>query len=342
MERIAVVIPAYDAQATIAATLASVLAQSRPPNEILVVDDGSRDGTAAVVEQFAAADPRIRLIRQVRSGPSAARNRAIAATAAELIAPLDADDLWDPGYLERLGEALAQHPQAGFAFCRHRLIDPAGAVIRDAMPFDLSGGCFGPMLLVNPVGNGSSAVFRRSAILRAGGYAPPSDDWLGAEDYYLQLKMAASSPIACVPETLSSYRVGAHSLSRNETAMRRARLQAVARALDEFGPCPLPVLRWARADADRVLAVASLRRGRFAEALAWGFGALAADPAGTAADFVRRVANACWRALSSRAPRAPRIDPLAQRRASRLHAAFPYGTVPTARPFCSSADARGS
>lgn len=324
MKGVAVVIPAYNAASTIAETLESVLAQHLPAQVVVVVDDGSQDDTAFIVARLAARHDRIRLIVQQHAGPAAARNRAIAATQAEFIAPIDSDDLWDPAYLDRMLAALMRESRSGFAYCRHRLIDATGAVIREGMPFDLAGGCFGPMLLVNPVGNGSSAVFRRSAILGAGGYAPPGEEWFGGEDYFLQLRIAARNPVTCLPETLSSYRMSQTSLSRNERAARRARLQAISRAIEEFGPCPLPVLRWVRADAARVEAVAALGRGRLGEALACSLSAAAADPAGTTADLLRRLANATRRMGRAGQQVAPRIDPLADRRARRLGLVLPY------------------
>ena len=251
MTRAAVVIPAWNAAATIAETLDSVLAQSLPPAGVVVVDDGSRDDTARIVGRLAARHRQVRLIAQPRAGPAAARNRGIAEAEAEFVAPIDADDLWHPAYLERMTRALAREPAAGFAYCRHRLIGEAGDLLRGAMPFALAGWCFGAMLLLNPVGNGSSAVFRRAAVLRAGGYAVPWEGWPGGEDYLLQLRIAARSPVVCVADTLSSYRISPASLSRDEPAARRARIEAVRRALEEFGPCPLPVLRWVAADGAR-------------------------------------------------------------------------------------------
>lgn len=320
----AVVIPAYNAAETIAETLDSVLAQRLSAQAILVVDDGSTDNTAQIVDRLAARHGRVRRIAQQHAGPAAARNQAIAATSTEYVAPIDADDLWDTAYLERMIRALTREPRAGFAYCRHRLIDAAGRVIREGMPFDLTGGCFGPMLLVNPVGNGSSAVFRRSVVLEAGGYAAPGDSWFGGEDYFLQLRISALNPIICVPETLSSYRMLEASLSRNEGAARRARIQAVARAIEEFGPCPLPVLRWARADALRVQAVAALRRRHVGEAVSCGLWAAAADPAGTMVDLLRRLANAARRLRRLGPEPALQIDPLAERRARRLGSILPY------------------
>lgn len=101
--RVSVVIPAYNAAGTIARAIGSALRQTIPDIEVLVVDDASTDNTAAVVEELAAADPRVRLLRQrVNGGPAAARNRALDEAGGTWIALLDADDRYEPSRMEHL------------------------------------------------------------------------------------------------------------------------------------------------------------------------------------------------------------------------------------------------
>jgi glycosyltransferase involved in cell wall biosynthesis len=108
MSAYSVVIPAYNARRTLHETLASVLGQSVPPAEVIVVDDGSTDETAALAQ---AASTLIRVVRQDNAGPGAATNRGVRAAQSPWIAMSDADDIWLPRKMERQLELLAAQPQ---------------------------------------------------------------------------------------------------------------------------------------------------------------------------------------------------------------------------------------
>ena len=110
MPIVSIIVPAFDAEPFIEATLASAVGQTLRDIEIIVVDDVSRDRTAEIVAAAAARDPRIRLIRQQRNGgPSAARNTGIAAARGLWIALLDADDRYEPDRLERMLACADRH-----------------------------------------------------------------------------------------------------------------------------------------------------------------------------------------------------------------------------------------
>lgn len=106
-----VIIPLYNKASTVVSTLESVFAQTCQDFEIIVVDDGSEDGSSAVAERF--EDPRLRLIRQENRGVSAARNRGVSEARGSRIAFLDADDLWLPEYLALQSALLQDFPGAG-------------------------------------------------------------------------------------------------------------------------------------------------------------------------------------------------------------------------------------
>jgi glycosyltransferase involved in cell wall biosynthesis len=103
MPTVSVIIPTYNRGALLVEAVESALAQRRPPDEILVVDDGSRDDTAA---RMAAYGERVRYVRQANAGPSAARNHGFRLARGEYLALLDSDDLWTPDRLERQLEVL--------------------------------------------------------------------------------------------------------------------------------------------------------------------------------------------------------------------------------------------
>jgi len=106
--RISVVVPAFDVEPYIRECLASIAAQTAPDLEVIVVDDGSRDGTRAVAEEFAAADPRFRVVAQENRGLGAARNAGVDASSGPLLAFVDGDDVLPPRAYEFLALALGR------------------------------------------------------------------------------------------------------------------------------------------------------------------------------------------------------------------------------------------
>ena len=111
-----VVIAAFNSEERIGATIASVLGQSRTDLELIVVDDGSTDETAGVVERFTAADGRVRLLRQANQGTVAARNAGVQEAGGRFVSFLDDDDLWLPGYLAAIAAGFDRAPGAGLAY----------------------------------------------------------------------------------------------------------------------------------------------------------------------------------------------------------------------------------
>jgi glycosyltransferase involved in cell wall biosynthesis len=106
-------IPAFNAAATIAAAIESMLGQSLPPDEIVVVDDGSLDATGDIAR---ACDPCVKVVRQDNQGAGAATNLGIRQTAFPIIASLDADDIWLPGKMEAQLRHLTAHPEVSAVF----------------------------------------------------------------------------------------------------------------------------------------------------------------------------------------------------------------------------------
>jgi glycosyltransferase involved in cell wall biosynthesis len=120
---VSVVIPAYDAAAFLAEAVASVLRQTWRDLEVIVVDDGSSDGTGALADELAAGDDRVRVVHQVNGGPSAARNAGIAVAQGEYLCFLDADDAFLPDKIERQLTFLLHHPECDLVYSDHYLGD---------------------------------------------------------------------------------------------------------------------------------------------------------------------------------------------------------------------------
>lgn len=169
---ITVVIPLYNKEPHIAKALESVLRQTNPASNIIVVDDGSRDQGAAVVARF--ADQGVRLIQQANQGESAARNTGIAAANTPYIAFLDADDWWLPGHLDELTRLIQDYPDADMLSTSH-LIQRDGQTYRaiTPLPEGWRGGLsnfFDQYARGLSIINSSTACVRRSAVLAIGGF----------------------------------------------------------------------------------------------------------------------------------------------------------------------------
>jgi glycosyltransferase involved in cell wall biosynthesis len=216
---VSVIVPAFNAASTIAATLESVLAQTHSNLEVLVIDDGSTDSTISVVQSMARKDPRIRLLRQPNQGVAAARNQGIEQATGEFLAPVDADDLWRSDKIEKqVGRIRMSGPDTVLVYTWHAKVDASGHLIRPlaARPAD-RGRVTKPLIIWNIVGNGSAPLMRRAAVREVGGYDPSllaRSGGQGNEDWKLYLELAMRHDFDVVPEYLTGYRETAGSMSR--------------------------------------------------------------------------------------------------------------------------------
>jgi glycosyltransferase involved in cell wall biosynthesis len=228
---VSIVIPAYNAEATIVETLESACQQTYSNLEILVVNDGSQDGTVDKVKHFAERDNRIRLINQSNAGVAYARNNGILQAKADFIAPLDADDLWHATKIEKqLRLMLSGGEELGLVYCPHRRIDQHGLVTSTAVVSRVEGWVFYRHLDKNFVGSGSTPLVRRTALLEIGGYSSRLRDNRagGCEDYLMQLQVARNYKFACVPEYLLGYRELPNAMSSDLPRMIQSRLLTYA------------------------------------------------------------------------------------------------------------------
>jgi len=217
--RVSVVIPAYNAEATLAETLASVQAQSDTDWEAIVVDDRSTDGTAALLARAAASEPRLRVLAGAHRGVSAARNVGIAAARGELIAFLDADDLWRPEKLQRHVAQFERQPALGLAFARILFVDVDGrstGVLSTPRVRRLRAADY---LYENPACTASTLVARRAVLAELGGF---DETMRFGEDLELLLRVACHPhwQVDGLDAVLTHYRASPRGLSSDLEAMQ--------------------------------------------------------------------------------------------------------------------------
>jgi glycosyltransferase involved in cell wall biosynthesis len=180
------------------------LAQERLPEEIIVIDDGSTDGGGDIVKQF--KDPSIRLVGQENQGVSAARNRGISLAKGDLIAFLDADDVWKPEFLKVISEMRELYPQAGIYATAYDVINPEGK--RTTLKFSFSTSHCEQGLIDNlfhtwgPQPLPSAVAIPKEVIDKIGGF-PEGETW--AEDVDMWIRIGISFPIAWNSRILATY-----------------------------------------------------------------------------------------------------------------------------------------
>ncbi|HEX8280335.1 MAG TPA: glycosyltransferase, partial [Chthoniobacterales bacterium] len=205
---VSVVIPAFNRAEFLGDTLLSVLHQTRRPDEILVIDDGSTDETRGVVETF---EGRVAYHYQNNAGLAAARTTGLRLSRGDLLCFLDSDDLLLPAALEELEEALNAAPEAALAYCRSQTIDAAGEIIerRWAME-DHAGDVWQRLIDGNFVRSSGCALVRRSHLVRV---EPWDTAFAANEDWDMWVRLAEAAPFVRVDAPLFQYRVHGSNMS---------------------------------------------------------------------------------------------------------------------------------
>jgi glycosyltransferase involved in cell wall biosynthesis len=303
---VSVVIPAYDAEAYLAATIESVLAQTYRPIEVLVIDDGSHDGTVALARSF--GDP-VRVIEQANKGPAGARNTGFAEARGVIIALLDADDLWMPERLEACVDLLQTDPTVGFVTTDAYLIEEDTPTDRryygdyQRFPFPARGAQLDEIAKRNFVF--VSVVFDRRLFELVG--ARLDERLWGTEDYDLWTRfLLAGAEAGFVAEPLAWYRVRADSVSRARSRQWRAHLTVLERHLPSL---------WLRGAHGRPqdaydIGVELAHRGDRRVAL-WFITHAVRDPGGRAFQRLRYAIGGGWAVLVGRRT-TPASDPTAR------------------------------
>jgi glycosyltransferase involved in cell wall biosynthesis len=219
MKGVSVVIPTHNRAACIRQAIDTALAQTSPPLEVIVVDDGSTDETPRILAEYGG---RIRVIRQPNAGVSVARNAGIAAAAGDLIALLDSDDSWWPTKLERQVARLAADPGVGLVHCGSEQVDNEGRRLSVSLD-GMEGWVAERLLRLDPeviAAPGSCVLVPKRVVEEIGGFdarLPPSEDW----DFCYRI--ATRYPVSYVREVLVRYRIheaGAHmNIGRMQSGM---------------------------------------------------------------------------------------------------------------------------
>jgi glycosyltransferase involved in cell wall biosynthesis len=302
MDLVSVIIPAYNAEAYIEAAVTSALEQTYPRVEVVVVDDGSADGTRAALR--AILDERLRVIEQTNAGVARARNRGIEASGGSLVAFLDADDVWHSTKLASQVAALEANPSwvAVGTYMHHisssgRIVGVAGQPVGDRERADIRAAKLMPFPL-------SSLLVNRQLLERVGGFEPQFAELGQVEDLELLSRIAAAGDIGCVNEVLGGYRMHGGSASARKFRLQRAgaRYLAERRARGDgggdltFEEFMSSRAWWQRADAwRRDVSAYSYRSagiavadGRIAHAALWAVPAVVLNPIRTSARLMRQ------------------------------------------------------
>lgn len=269
-----VIIPTRDCLAYLRVAIESVRYQQGVDLEMIVIDDGSADGTWEWLSQQAREDARLRTIRLEGVGPARARNAGIAAAQGDLVAFLDADDQWWPGKLARQVAHHRASPQTAFSFTDYLHVDPEGGV---------HGGCFAfwkprfangaslafqrlvdpeyAILECNAVGT-STVVASRNALQNANGFA----ECKSAEDWDLWLRLAGAGEVTFSLATTATYIMRPGSETKNASARIAAMEDIIQRYGSRSHALAAKALRAARARLLVAHAEEARGRGAYGEA----------------------------------------------------------------------------
>jgi len=229
--KFSVIMPVYDHAEYVGEAIESVRAQTFGDWELIVIDDGSSDGSGEIAEEFAARDRRIRVLHQVNAGPAAARNAGIRAAQGEWLAYLDSDDLWYPQTLANYGDAIAARPAALFFYgYRHRL-NPDGSLTE--LPGEFQQHATGTREIFQRMYLSHMCVcYRRGLMDRAGPY---DESLRSCEDYELYLRMSLHTTFEPLGRATGLRRRHGRNISRRSGFSRFQEAEVLRRFVEKQG-----------------------------------------------------------------------------------------------------------
>ncbi|MBW4571442.1 MAG: glycosyltransferase [Tolypothrix carrinoi HA7290-LM1] len=274
MPKVSVIIPAYNALAYLIETIESVFKQTFSDFEVLIVDDGSSDGTAAWATQI--TDSRVRVICQKNQGSSVARNTGITAAKGEYIALLDADDLWEPTKLEKQVRFLEENPSIGLVDTWTILINQQGKSTGRIIVSYAEGDVWKQLVQFQPVCCcDSTPLIRRSCFENVGLFNP---DLPFLEDLDMWIRLAASYEFGVVKEPLVRYRQHPQSKSTNCKGTLEAFRTIIEQAFETVPAELLPLRDKGYARVNLYLAWRAINNKDYEQAIHYNHQAIAHHP----------------------------------------------------------------
>ena len=315
---VSVVVGVYNGMPTLSEALESILSQYEVRLELVIIDDGSTDGSERLLDAYAAREPRIRVVRQEQAGLTRALIRGCALARGEYIARQDVGDISLPGRLRTQLDWLAARPGTAFVSCGMRMLGPRGEVLYDVLqgdgevsrtlrtrdPVELDGPPHRRGVRVLAAPPGASSVFRRAAYEKVGGYRA---QFYFAQDLDLWVRLTEVGDYTVVPEILYRAVVRPDSISgcyrREQLALTR--LIAESARLRRAGIGDEAILQ--QAAAIRPMSASRGRRAARSRALYFIGACLRKRCDPVAVEYFKRAIlenplhlRAWWRLLSSR------------------------------------------
>ncbi|HET7217377.1 MAG TPA: glycosyltransferase [Vicinamibacterales bacterium] len=276
---VSVIMPVYNGEAYLREAIDSALAQTYRTFELIAVDDGSRDGSAAILAEYG---DRVRVVRDGRGGSAGiARRKGIARAGGSYLAFLDQDDLWSPLKLEKQVAFMDAHPEVGLSFTSFKILTSHGYQHHDfyaerpqvRTQVDLAS-LFSENSIYMP-----TPMLRRSTYDQVGGL---DERLMGTDDFHLWMKVATVSRIGFLPEVLGVYRLHGTNTSGDHALMLKNEYQALKLLIDESAEARErlgnPLVRERLADQAYRVAHRLRDAGDLAEAAVWTARALRANP----------------------------------------------------------------
>jgi glycosyltransferase involved in cell wall biosynthesis len=231
---VTVIVPVYNSVHLLPAALETVFNQTFQDFEIILIDDGSTDGSLELLKTY---ESRARVLTQTNSGASSARNKGIAMAHGEFIAFLDSDDLWDPKKLEMQVAVFRENPETGVCFTDCLYFDATKEWDGNFRRYPNLNGMVFDALLVDHFVSTSAVMVRHDCLKDVGVF---DETLIGCEDYNLYLRLAQKYPYRFIPEPLVKLRCHEGNLSNNLPQMCRDEISNLDKIAEMFPEMEIP------------------------------------------------------------------------------------------------------